>query len=70
MKHLGLRSILSRKFKVTANSNHNYLIVEYILNREFSVKMTSKGWVSDITYIQTKYGFIYLTTIIRQENCR
>ncbi|MFV8268348.1 DDE-type integrase/transposase/recombinase [Flavobacterium sp. GT2N3] len=64
MKQLGLRSKLSKKFKVTTNSNHNYLIVENILNREFIVKMPSKAWVSDITYIQTKEGFVYLTTIM------
>ncbi len=64
MKQLGLRSKLSKKFKVTTNSNHNYLIVENILNREFVVKTPSKAWVSDITYIQTKDGFIYLTTIM------
>ena len=58
MKQLGLRSKLSKKFKVTTNSNHNYLIVENILNREFVVKTPSKAWVSDITYIQTKDGFI------------
>ncbi|MFE3849506.1 IS3 family transposase [Flavobacterium sp. LB3P45] len=64
MKQLGLRSKLSKKFKVTTNSNHNYLIVENILNRGFIVKTPSKAWVSDITYIQTKEGFVYLTTII------
>ena len=64
MKQLGLRSKLSKKFKVTTNSNHNYLVVENILNREFVIKMPSKVWVSDITYIQTKEGFVYLTTII------
>ena len=64
MKQLGLRSKLSKKFKVTTNSNHNYLVVENILNREFVIKMLSKVWVSDITYIQTKEGFVYLTTIM------
>ena len=64
MKALGLKSKLSRKFKVTTNSNHNYLTVENILNREFVVNKPSKAWVSDITYIQTKEGFLYLTTIM------
>lgn len=64
MKELGFRSKLSKKFKVTTNSNHNYLVVENILNREFFIKTPSKVWVSDITYIQTKEGFIYLTTIM------
>jgi putative transposase len=62
MKQLGLRSKSSKKFKVTTNSNHNYLVVENILNRAFIVKMPSKVWLSDINYIQTKEGFVYLTT--------
>ena len=64
MKQLGLRSKLSKKFKVTTNSNHNYLVVENVLNREFVVNIPSKVWVSDITYVQTKEGFVYLTTIM------
>lgn len=64
MKELGLRSKLSTKFKVTTNSNHNYLVAENVLNRAFIVNMPSKGWVSDITYIQAKEGFVYLTTIM------
>ena len=64
MKELGLRSKLSKKFKVTTNSKHNYLVVDNVLNRQFLVNLPSKVWVSDITYIQTKEGFLYLTTII------
>ncbi len=64
MKELGLRSKLSKKFKVTTDSKHNYLIVDNVLNRHFMVAQPSKVWVSDITYIQTKEGFLYLTTII------
>lgn len=64
MRELGLRSKLSKKFKVTTDSKHNYLIVDNILNRDFMVPKPSKVWVSDITYIQTKEGFLYLTTVI------
>ncbi len=64
MNQLGLRSKLSKKFKVTTDSKHNYLMVENVLNRQFSVSEPSKVWVSDITYIYTKEGFMYLTTII------
>ena len=64
MNQLGLRSKLSKKFKVTTNSKNNYLIVPNVLNREFSVTEPSKVWVSDITYIRVKEGFIYLTTIL------
>ena len=64
MRELGLRSKLSKKFKVTTDSKHNYLVVENVLNRNFMVTNPSRVWVSDITYIQTKEGFLYLTTII------
>lgn len=64
MKELGLRSKLSRKFKVTTNSKHNYLLVENVLDRNFTVAAPSEVWVSDITYIHTKEGFLYLTTVI------
>jgi putative transposase len=64
MKQLGLYSKLSKKFKITTDSKHNYLVVENILNRQFVVSQPSKVWVSDITYIHTKEGFLYLTTVM------
>ena len=64
MRELGLKSKLSKKFKITTDSKHNYLLVENVLNRQFLVSQPSKAWVSDITYIHTKEGFLYLTTIM------
>lgn len=64
MKKLGLKSKLSKKFKVTTDSKHNYLVVENVLDRNFIVDKPSKVWVSDITYIHTKEGFLYLTSVI------
>lgn len=64
MKELGLRSKLSKKFKVTTNSKHNYLIVENVLDRNFITEKPAQVWISDITYIQTKEGFLYLTTVL------
>lgn len=64
MKELGLRSKLGRKFRTTTDSKHTHRIMENHLNREFRTAEPSKVWVSDITYIHTKEGFLYLTTII------
>ena len=64
MKQMGLHSKLGRKFRTTTDSKHSYRIMENILNREFKVTEPSKVWVSDITYIHTKEGFVYLTTVI------
>lgn len=64
MKKLGLRKIKKRKFKVTTDSKHNHYTSPNILNRNFHVTAPSKVWASDITYIQTLRGFIYLTIIM------
>lgn len=64
MREMGLKSKLSRKFKVTIDSKHSYLVVENVLDRNFTPASKSKAWVSDITYIPTQEGFLYLTTIM------
>ena len=53
-----------RKFIFTTDSNHNYPIAANILNQNFEVHRIGQVWVSDITYIQTKEGWMYLTIII------
>lgn len=64
MKQLGLKPILKRKFKLTTDSSHTYYTAPNIVNRNFKVTAPSKVWVSDITYLQTLDGFLYLTVII------
>lgn len=64
MRQLGLKSKLSKKFKATTNSKHTHSIMPNVLNREFTVVEPSRVWVSDITYIRVKEGFLYLTTVI------
>ena len=53
-----------RKFKFTTDSNHNYPIAPNILNQNFEVHRMNQVWVSDMTYIQTAEGWVYLTVII------
>ena len=64
MKQEHLQSIIRKKYKVTTDSSHKYPVVENILNREFTVKEKNKAWVSDLTYIRTMQGWLYLTTVI------
>lgn len=64
MRKEHLRSIVRRKYRVTTNSSHKYPVVANILNREFNVPEQNKVWVSDITYISTAKGWLYLTTVI------
>jgi len=64
MKRMGIRSKYSKKYRTTTDSNHNYPVAENILNREFNVAGPGKAYVSDITYIPTNEGFIYLTNVL------
>jgi len=53
-----------RKYKVITDSNHNYPIAPNLLNQCFKVNRPNPVWVSDITYINTKQGWLYITVII------
>lgn len=64
MRKLNIRSIVKKKYRVTTDSNHKYPIAPNLLQQQFNVKQIGKVWVSDITYIKTKNGWLYLTVII------
>ena len=65
MKAANIKSIVHKKFKVvTTDSNHNYPVAENLLNRNFTLSTIGKAWVSDITYIKTLEGWLYLTVIL------
>lgn len=65
MQSEGLCSIVNRKYRdCTSDSNHTNSITLNILDRQFDPESPSKVWVSDITYINTDQGWLYLTTVI------
>jgi transposase InsO family protein len=64
MKKQNLQSIIRKKWIITTDSRHNYPVVENKLNRDFNVTRPVQVWVSDITYIKTSQGWLYLTVII------
>lgn len=64
MKEMNLQARRKRKFRVTTNSKHNYRIMPNLLKRNFDVERKGQVWVSDITYIETKAGWLYLTVIL------
>jgi putative transposase len=64
MRKAGLRSKVRRKYKVTTDSKHNLPVAPNLLERDFSAPVPDKVWVSDITYLATKTGWLYLTVII------
>lgn len=53
-----------RKFVSTTDSKHNLPLKQNVLNREFAQSKAHNVWVSDITYIDTKEGWLYLAVFI------
>jgi putative transposase len=57
---LNIRCKQVKKFKATTNSSHNLPVAENILDQDFVINEPNKVWVSDITYISTDEGWLYL----------
>jgi transposase InsO family protein len=64
MRKAHLRSMVKKKFRVTTESNHKFTVPENKLDRDVKPGTLGAAWVSDITYIKTKQGWQYLTTVI------
>jgi transposase InsO family protein len=64
MKEMGLTATLKEKFVVTTDSNHDLNIYPNQLNRQFTVEEPNQAWVSDITYIWTLEGWVYLASVM------
>ena len=60
MARLGLEVRYPKKFKVTTDSDHNHSISPNTLNREFKVTEPNKVWTTDITYLWTLEGWLYV----------
>ena len=59
-RKLGIRCKQKRKFKATTNSKHTLSVAENILGQQFEVTAPNKVWVSDITYVPTDEGWLYV----------
>lgn len=65
MKRLGLKVRMKRRFRVmTTESNHTYAIAPNRLAQNFKPREPNQTYVSDITYVRTKEGWMYLCTIL------
>lgn len=65
MRREGLVASTQPRFRVaTTDSNHDLPVAENTVNREFSRETPNEVWVSDLTYIPTRAGWLYLVVII------
>lgn len=64
MQREGLRAKQHKKFRATTNSKHDMPIADNTLDRKFEVAGPNKVWVTDITYVWTDEGWLYLVVFI------
>lgn len=64
MREAGVRARYRKKYKVTTNSNHKQPVFENVLEREFRAVKPDQVYVSDITYLWTQEGWLYLAVFI------
>jgi transposase InsO family protein len=64
MREHDIRAKRVRKFRATTTSRHSLPVAENVLERNFSVGAPDEVWTSDITYIWTDEGWLYLTVFL------
>ena len=62
-RQMGLRCRQKRKFKATTNSNHSLPVADNVMAQQFSPTAPGQAWLTDITYIGTDEGWLYLAAV-------
>src|SRR6266852_2913244 len=64
MRGRGLAARRRRRFRVTTHSRHPFPVAPNVLARQFERAEPDQAWVTDITYIPTGEGWLYLAVIL------
>ena len=64
MRLAGLMGCPQRRFKVTTQSDPSHPVAKNLLQQNFTTKAPNHRWASDITYIDTQQGWLYLAIVM------
>jgi transposase InsO family protein len=64
MRELGLEGRRKRRFRATTDSQHRFPVAPNVLMRDFDVEAPNTVWLTDITYLATLEGWLYLAVIL------
>lgn len=64
MREAGVQARQRKKYKVTTNSNHKQPVFDNLPERQFDVPQTDQIYASDVTYVWTQEGWLYLAVVI------
>jgi putative transposase len=63
MREAGIAAKTKRTFRHTTDSNHEYPVAKNLLDQQFDPQEPNEWWVTDITYIPTREGWLYLAVV-------
>jgi len=64
-KRAGIQSVTKKRFRVrTTDSHHSLPVAKNVLNRNFKAQSPNEKWLTDITYVATLEGFLFVVAII------
>jgi transposase InsO family protein len=64
MREVGVQVRHRKKFKVTTNSNHKHPVFPNLVDQQFAVPQIDQVYASDVTYIWTQEGWLYLAVVM------
>jgi putative transposase len=64
MRKEGIKPVWKRKFLHTTDSRHDLPVADNLLDRQFNPSRPNQAWTSDITYIRTQSGWLYLAAVM------
>lgn len=64
MQELGLEARYPKKYRVTTDSNHKLALAANTLKRQFNPSKPNQAWATDISYVWTLEGFVYVATVM------
>jgi transposase InsO family protein len=64
MRECGIAGCTPRRFRCTTDSEHSMPVATNVLDRQFDVDAPDRAWVTDITYVWTQQGWLYLAVVL------
>ncbi len=64
MRAHGIRAKQARRFRPTTDSQHPHPVAPNVLDRQFRVAAPNRVWASDVTYVWTREGWLYLAVVL------
>jgi len=64
MRMNGIQARRRRRYKVTTQSQHDHPVAPNLLKREFTAERPNQVWLTDITYVPTAEGWLYLAAVL------